>query len=330
MKSILSYSLLAAAMAAGVAYGQATTATTTPVGYITQALTPNQFNMVGLGLQGSVAATGKVTAVSGAEVTDVNANFGSFVAGATYILEVTASSAPAATGVVQEFVSWTANQVTLPAAIAGLAVGDSYLIRKAPTLEDVFGTTTSVLQKGLNAGAADIVWVPNGGGDYDQYFLNTGSTFRKITGTTSVAAPQIPLIYLDGVWVQKRGTASTLVISGEVKKASTTLPIINGFSLVGNPYPVGVTLQNLGLEASIGKGLNSGAADIVWVPSQPAGSYTKYWLSTANVWRIDDENPAVTDPVAPADVPVGSAVLIQRRGVGKAFTLTPPANYSSL
>ena len=57
------YAFLAAAAACGMAYS-AETAYTTPVGYATQALNANSFNLVGMTLQNSPVAAGDFETVS--------------------------------------------------------------------------------------------------------------------------------------------------------------------------------------------------------------------------------------------------------------------------
>ncbi len=322
MKSILSYSLLAAAMAAGVATAQ-TTATTKPVGYVSTTLTQG-FNAVGLTLTNSSTAAGGFEAVTANSVSDNDINFGNLlVSGATYILEIT--SGPSI-GSVHEVASWNANTLNTVDNLAarGVVANTTYKLSKAPTLEEIFGTTTSILKKGNSAAVADVVYVPTGPGTYNRYFLNNSSAWRNAAGG---AATNIPLIYLDAIFIQKQDAGDvSFVVSGEVKTSVTVTAISSGFNLIGTLFPVGATLQNFGFESSIKKGNSAAVADIVWVPNPAtSGGYDRYFLNNSNAWRN------ASGGAAPADVPLKSAVFIQRVDAGSAeFRFTPPSSYSSL
>jgi hypothetical protein len=318
MKPLLPYSLIAAAALCGVALGQ-TTATTTPVGYTTQTLATG-FNLVGLTLHPSPLASGAFETVDGNTLTDNDVTFAP-VAGRSYVLEIT--SGPL-NGYIQEVpaASISANTITTPQNLAtmGLAAGVNYKLRVAPTLEEVFGTTDSILKKGATAAAADIVWVPNGSGGYDRYFLNTLNAWRNAAGG---AAPNIPLVYTDGFFVERKDPAVSFVHSGEVKTGPTVSAVSTGFNLLSTVYPAGVTLQNLGLDDDLKRGATAAAADLVWVPNG-TGGYNRYFLNTLNAWR----NAAGGE--APANLALTSAVFIERKDPAANFGLTPPQSYSTL
>lgn len=323
MKTYIPYSLLAALAATGMAVG-AETAYTTPVGYTTQSLLANRFNLIGLDVQTPIAVAGKLETVAGAVLTDTDvADFTTVLpAGGsnTYVIEITSG---AAAGTSQEFVTRSGSTVTLPGAVAGLAANDTYQIRIAPTLEAVFGTTTSILTKGATAAQADIVSLPNGSGGYNQYWMNLGSTIRNFIG--GAAAPNVAVIYMDGMLVQKRAVASSLVASGEVKKVGTTTTIVKGFNPVAATFPVGSTLQNIGLDDDLTKGATAAQADIVHIPNG-AGGYTLYWLNLGTSWRN-----FVGGAAAAANVPLTPGFFIEKKNVGTvAVDLTPPASYSTL
>jgi len=102
MKTYIPYSLLAALAACGMAYG-ASTAYTTPVGYTTQALPANVLSLVGVNILTPSVASGLLTGVSGATLTDSNVNFTTLLtAGKTYVLDIKTGTAA---GTVQEFVT---------------------------------------------------------------------------------------------------------------------------------------------------------------------------------------------------------------------------------
>ena len=316
MKKFIPCSLLLAGLITGVAFSQ-TTAYTAPVGYSTTTLV-NGFNVLGLTLQPSAVNSGSLSSVGASSVTVSNADFTTaLTAGATYILEITSG---AKNGAIQEVTSWTATTLNTPDNLltAGVEATASFKLRKAPTLEDVFGTTTSVLNKG-GSSSADIVWIPTGPGTYNRYFLNALSAWRNAAGGPAL---NTPIIYTDGILVERKTTNVDLVTSGEVKTSVTGSVISKGFNLIGTVYPAGVTLQNLGL-SNLKKGTSS-SADLVWVPKGP-GVYDRYFLNTSNAWRNAAGGPAT------ADLPLASGILIEKKDAGNTtLTLTAPTAYSSL
>jgi hypothetical protein len=320
MKSYIPYSLLAAAAACGMAFG-AETAYTTPVGYSTTTIKQG-FNLTALTLQTPVVVAGSFTAVSGSDLTDTKvADFAAVLtSGRTFILEITSGTG---IGVTQPFVTRLGSTITTPAPV-GAAVGDNYKIRIAPTLEEVFGTTTSILAKNNNGSLADNVYVPNGTGGFNRYFLNNSNVWRLVT--PAGAAPNVPLIYLDGIFIERKATGTVdFVNSGEVKKGITKSIVRQGFNQLGANYPAGTTLQNFGFETSVLKSNNGSLADNIYIPDG-LGGYIRYFLNASNVWRI--VTPA---GAAPADVPLTSGFLYERKTAGTiSVVFTPPASYSSL
>ncbi|RYG58666.1 hypothetical protein EON80_26715 [bacterium] len=133
MKSYIPYSLLAAAAACGLAFAQET-AYTTPVGYTTQTLAANSFNLVGINLQTPTTVAGTLTAVSGTQLSDSNADFTALLpAGSTGVLEILDGPA---SGTTQEFTTYAGNSITVPVEIANLAAGAKYRVRIATTLSE--------------------------------------------------------------------------------------------------------------------------------------------------------------------------------------------------
>jgi hypothetical protein len=317
MNTILSRFVLAALATTG--FGSAVEVATTPVGYVSQTLQANAFNSIGLTLHKSPLVSSQLTEVTANSVSSSLLDFTSLLTpGSTYILEITSGTG---VGTIQEVTSWDGDTLSLPQnlTLVGVVIGDSFKIRKAPTLEEVFGTTVTVLAKGFNAGAADIVWVPDGNAGYTRYFLHASNAWRN--AANSAASPNIPLVYTDGILIEKGSASASLVISGELKKEGTNAVIVKGFNLISVVAPVGSTLQNLGLEDDLASGFNAGAADIVWVPVS-AGQYARYFRHNTAGWRSADTNVNVT-----VDVPLPSAILIERGGASKNISLKTP-NYS--
>ena len=320
MKS-LSQALLVTLVATATSFGQ-TEAKTKPVGYESITLNANQFNVIGLRLQGATVASGTLETIGTSSVTDNEGSFATILsASKTYILEITSGTL---SGLTVE-ATWTSgNVLNTPDNLssAGVTSGTSYSLRPALTLEEIFGTTSSILTKGFNAASADIVWIPNGSGGYTRYFLHSTSAWRNAASNT--AAPNIPVVYTDGLLIEKRASASALTISGEVKTGSSSFPVITGMNIVSTLYPAGVVLQNLGLEDDVQTGFNAAGADVIWVPDG-AGGYARYFRHSSGVWRN-----AATNTNLSGDVTLPSGVLIERKGAAKTFTITPPSQYSTL
>tara|TARA_B110000037_G_scaffold101594_1_gene118506 strand:+ start:141 stop:1118 length:978 start_codon:yes stop_codon:yes gene_type:complete len=325
MKTFIPFTIAAALAASSLANAQAFSK---PSGYVTQELAPNQFNLVGLTLQGSPLASGVIETVSGTLVTDSELVF-TPVAGRAYVLEIlTGTIAGTVQSVPAESIVGTT--ITTPDDLAsmGLAAADTYALRLAPTLEEIFGTdASSVLTRALSSGNADIVWLPAGGGAYNKYYVNViAGEFRSVD--TNTATPNIPLIYTDGILVQKRSTASSLVITGSVKTTPSNTVLGQGFNLVSLVSPTGTTLFNSGIEDDLTAALSEGNADILWVPTS-GGGYDKYFRNPigGGTWR----NVAAAGTAITVDTPLPSAVFIQRKLASPTnLDLTVPTEYSNL
>ena len=88
MKSRLVLTISAAAALTGISSAQIT-AHSNPLGFTTQKLAANQQNLVGINLMTPVIASGSFTAVSGATISDGNANFSQTIAtGKMAVLEI--------------------------------------------------------------------------------------------------------------------------------------------------------------------------------------------------------------------------------------------------
>lgn len=317
MKTLIPLTALAALVASSSLPAQ-TPAFSKPSGYVTETLQPG-FNLIGLTLHSSPLASGTLTEITPTAITVSSAI--SPTPGDFYILEINDG---ATAGGLQEVPASaiTGNVINLTQDLGamGVNIGDAFSLRKAPTLEEIFGTTNSVLKKAATPGVADLVWLPNGNGGYNRYFLNTLNAWRNAAGG---AAPNVPVVYADGFFVQRKDSTVDLIITGQVKTTPTKISITPGFNLVGTSYPVGATLQNSGLDGVVKKAATPGVADLIWVPNGNGG-YDRYFLNTLNAWR----NAA--GGAAPDNVPLKSAIFLQRKDAAANINLTPPSSYSSL
>jgi hypothetical protein len=340
MKHLIPLTALAALSAASPIYAQ-TPAFSKPSGYVTTSLQVG-FNLIGLNLQTPSLSTGKFETVTSTTLTDSDVTNFLPTSGRTYVLEITSGTiqgsifeVPAANIANNEITIATDPASDLVAL--GLTTDDTYNLRIAPTLEEIF-TTVPLLQGGIlhaaaTSGAADNIWLPNGNGGYIQYYLRSGATpaFREVVSNT--VSPNVPIIYTDGFFVQKKtSTAASLTITGDVKTVGTNSVITQGFNPVNLVAPVGLNLFNAGLEDDLKPGANSGVADIVWV-QQSNLTYKQYFRRSGatQTWRdVDSPSVALTQQDAEA-VTLSGSVLIQRKDAGKVnIDLNVPNNYSNL
>jgi hypothetical protein len=340
MKTLIPLTALAALVASGNIHAQ-TPAFSKPSGYVTKSLSQG-FNLVGLSLHPASLASGKFETVAATTLTDSDSTYAP-VSGRTYVLEITSGTisgsifeVPAAS-----ISGSTITITTVPATnlvSLGLTTNDTYNLRIAPTLEEIFTTTPlasgGVLVPALDAVSADNIWLPNGNGGYIQYYLRSGNprAFRTVVG--DALAPNTPIIYTDGLFIQKKtSTAATLTVTGNVKTAGSTSVIAQGFNPVSLVAPVGLNLFNTGLEDDLQAGLDATAADLVWV-QQSDLSYKQYFRRgnvSTGTWR-DAASPSVALTQQQAEaVTLSGAVLIQRKGNGVVnLDLNVPSNYSNL
>ncbi|MDB4541685.1 hypothetical protein N9192_02195, partial [Akkermansiaceae bacterium] len=312
-----------------------TVAYTTPSGYVKNDLVVG-FNPIGINLHGEVLVSGTVDSVNGAgdTFTDADADFSTVLSTAnlatnTYLLEITSAdtadgSALNQNGAVAVVTGATATTVTIEGG--GVDSGEAtYTIRQARNLNEIFGTGANAqLAGGTTTAGADIVWLPDGSGSYNQYFYSTfgGANEFRSTATAFASPPQpISVFYPDGLFVQIASTAKTVTIFGEIKTTPTIAAASPGFNLVALQNPTGQTLAETGIENFITTGTTPSAADIIWVPTGP-GTFNEYFFSTfsgANVWRLKG-SPFFGDE---GTVTLPSSFFIQRNSAtGTAGAIT--------
>jgi hypothetical protein len=321
MKHLIPLTTLAALSVASPLHAQ-TPAFSKPSGYVTQTIVQG-FNPVGFTLQLPPTASGSFTDVSATTVSDSTKDFSTLLSpGALYILEI--GSGTASNQIIEVGSGAGSNlNTTGDLQTAGATIGDSYVLRKAATLEEIFGTTNSVLTKNNSVNNADVVWVPDGLGAYTRYFQNAAGAWRN--ATTPALAPNTPIVYVDAVFIQRKSSTSVdLTLTGQVKTTASKTAIVQGFNFVSTIYPSGATLQNSGLSDTLARNNSVNSADVVWVPNG-SGGYTRYFVNAAGAWRN-----ATTPGLAADPTPITSAIFIQRKVGSSSINLTPPPSYSNL
>jgi hypothetical protein len=341
MKTLIPLTALAALVASGTIHAQ-TPAFSKPSGYTTQALSQGT-NLVGISLQTPSIASGKFESITSTTLTDNEVTY-SPISGRTYILEMTSGSqvgsifeVPAA-----NISGSTITITTVPATnltTLGLTTNDTYNLRVAPTLVDIFSLTPlasgGVLHAALNVANSDIVFVPVSPGVFERYFLRSSGGFQRVTGSTTFVAVDgatVPLVYADGILIQKKqNTPASLTITGEVKLVGTNGVLTQGYNLVNLVAPVGLTLRTANLITSpptLASALNVANSDIVWVQKANL-TFDRYYYHSSGNWRNADTNvnlPALTDPA------IAGAIYIQKKGTTPLAPLRigVPSSYSGL
>lgn len=310
---ILTASLVCASQAQSGSYF------TAPDGCATHSLSKG-VNVVGITLHKQALSSGTLSAVAGTSLSAPNLSF-SPATGRTYILEITTGTLA---GAIQEIPAASISGTTITTSqdleVLGLAAGDTYNLRLAPTLEEIFTTTPlangGILHATLNPSTADVVSIPNGAGRYDRYYLRSGSppAFRSVA--TNLVAPNVPVIYVDGILVQKKTTtAASVVTTGEIKTTGSSTVVVKGINPVSVVAPAGLNLYNAGLEDDLLATLSPSTADIVWV-QQSNLTFRKFYRRSgaSGGWR-ELTSPSVNLTQAQAEaVTFSGAVIIERRG----------------
>lgn len=332
MKRKLSYSLLAVFAAAG--FAAAEPVYTTPVGYVTNELTPG-FNFIGLTIHNPIIATGAFDSQSATSLTDSNANF-AFDPASNYVVEMTETSD--AYGIIIDVPgsAFTSNSISGLVDINSSYLG-GYQIREAAAIGDIFGNGPScILQKGSPT-AADLVYVPDGLDGFDIYYHTADVTvpipipgkWQKV-GAGSADQSGAPLNYLDAFYVQIRNNPVELTVTGEVKVKQTSLPATSGFSYFASIYPAGSTLGTSNLAESVLKGSPT-TADLIYMPDGLGGFDIFYHTADVTVpipipGKWQKVGAGTTDQSA---TPFSSGFIFQRKGADANLPFSVPASYTS-
>lgn len=329
-KTILT-GLAAALLAPGALFAQ-TTATTTPVGYVTEVLQPGMYNLVGLSLQNAAVASGVLTASASDSVSASAFNFTTLLtAGKTYILELN-------NGTVQEITSWTATTLNTPDNISSQVTNNTtaFKLREAETVSSVFGATNSVgLTPSVDGGldSADKIVISTSSGLVTIYYYNDGEGTEGWFTDVGDPAENIVLSYPDGFFVQRAAGEGNLnlVVSGEVKTKATSGVLVPGYNYLASVTPsgTGLTLATSGLKNYLTASADGdpSTADNVFLPLAD-GSYTTcyYFNDGAGTegWYTASGDPA-------DDLSLTSGYLIYSLSeTVKPYTVSVPTAFDSL
>lgn len=233
----------------------------------------------------------------------------------------------------------TTNQLTVDLTGSGVTAlstiltttptADTCEVLPANTIGSVFGNASNppVLLAGATSDVADNVLLWNGTtGVWDKYFW-TGTIWKRTGG---VDRSNVVIYPDDGVFVVHRTLASvSLNIMGTVPSTNEQSGVSSsGATFLANRFPIDTTLGALGLQNIPGwvAGGTSDAADVVYVWNGTTNVWDKYfWTgsvgSPVNIWKrtgnVDRSNTVIS---------AGTAVFITH--TGSAFDLAQTLPYT--
>lgn len=327
-------SLLCAACTLLPAAGQTSTYTL-PSGYVKHDLQTG-FNYLGLTVHKPILASGTLGIASGTTlptlITDLNVVLGTADANSLVIIEITGGENEGAT---IEASSWNGADFTNITSLGDYTDldGDTFQVRSASSLSDLFGSDNSAGFAEGTLQTADVVWVAAGGGSYSKFYYSPGdpSAFpapisEGWKSSVGADATHTKINYLDGLFVQRRGADIQVTFFGEIKKHKTSLAIEgNGFNFFGGVYPVSTTLSDSNLDDFITHGtLVTG--DVIWMPNG-VSSWKKYYYALADPnafpapvtagWKTSVGDDA-------SNIEITAGMIIQRRSATPLNALYEP------
>ena len=362
MKTSISYSLIAAAMACGFANGQ-TTAYTTPVGYLSIAVPADTDTPISAPLLRSAAWAGASTAVSGDTVSVAAASFTASQFGAgTNMLQVTSGpligrTFPVLSNATGSVTVDPVGSTTLQAQ--GFVATNTFVIRPYWTLNtlfpsgagvgvssDPFSPTTQVminnnLSSGTNRSAVAFYFYYDGSAGGDAGWYDVANLDAGLQNDLALPPASVPSI--------RNSTASplALTISGEVQSVAAATLVISDTSANDSfaqiSYPVDTSLDQSNL---FGNGAIADSSDpfapgdqlLVFNPSgtgqNPSASafYFHYDGSQGgDAGWYDSANLDAGAIGATTFLKAGSNIIIRKAGNGSgpvANTWTAPLPYS--
>lgn len=308
-------------------------------GVLTVQLPRNKSTLLGLPYV-TIAATGTVTAVNGAQLTLASspALLPDAVAVA-HALKITsrvdqrgsgpnapAGSSTNAYGLAAK-VTAQAGQTVTAALAAPPNAGDEFVLYRIPTLASVFGAANSAgLTGAATPDAADILYLGSGGELVGYFYHSTANAWRRVAtpetgseGGTEIAPGTALLV------VRKdAGSASiALTLSGDLLPGRQVASVAGGYQVINNPFTVSTTLAASGLQQQLTGGTGAGAADILYLEHN--GVLTGYYYKTGGVggsgWRSLGDN--LTDQGAVLVAP-GKALLFKEQAGAAGFALQEP------
>lgn len=321
MKTKISYSLLAAAMACGLAQGQ-TTAYTTPVGYVTSFIGPNAsgnsegattmissslVNPTVFAASASIAPTGSVVTFASGVPADLDS---------TYMLEITDGTQEGWWSAVSASNS-SLNTITVNDALpASLPAGVKVSVRKFTTVQDVFGDNTPGLAPFSNTQPFDNIQILDPETQAATTIIYVGNRWEDAVSEEPAGSV---IIYpgTAALVIHRANTTLPVVVSGTVKTTKTQVDIFPADNWLGQARATGGTFGQMALGTQL-----LPATDVAAVIGLDTGG----GQSAPTFVRVGSqmENAVTEDPADNELISEGAGYILSRTA-GAASIITIPA-----
>ena len=334
-KLLLSFSVVSV-LCGSVAFGQST-ATTTPVGFISEtvgagSLTSPQLTLLSPTLTQPVVFQGTISAISGKTVTANGANWTADQfdgANGAYYVEVFSATKP---GALSDIVTTATNSVTTADDLTAFAsVGDTIAIRKHVTIASFFGANnTWGLGTGNDISVADEISVYNGGTPAVYWYydgtLGGAAGWYDALGSESGSVEIMPH---EGVIILRKSPGNvTIVSTGTVKTGNTLFPIVNGLNVIGTVSASGLTLDSSGLyngTSALKASNDISTADevLIYTGSVPAD----YWYYDGSLGGPAGWYDALGQLAGSTPIAAGTSFIVIRKGPAFNWSLPSPSSF---
>lgn len=276
-----------------------------------------------------VLASGTISSVSGATITDANAAWtDDEFNGAKGLHYVEFSSGLKVD--IADTLAATKNLVLADEVQGVLRRGESYRVRKHTTLADIFGSANEAgVRPGNNSAVSDdiLLFLPDLQRTLTVFYANVPGFEGWYRADYTPASDQV--LYPDQGLIVQRKMPGDLVLyrSGPAAQGLNSIPILPGFNLVGTGTAVkNLTLAEMNLvsgtaETGLRSGRNSVEADNLIV-FNPDGSSTTFFH--VNVPGFEGWYTSAYAPANDVVIPAGSAFFLRRKAPGEAFEWNTP------
>lgn len=319
---------------------------TRPIGYVTLTALAGKANLLGLTMHRPTVYAGLAETISGTTLTWLGGTFAPGIGSGAYLLELDGGISDGKvipiTGATSETLS-LAEFLPSQSNVNFLVLPMTSLSRLEPSDPEGLISPIEVLGTAdFNPDHADLLLIPDGSGGFKKYFVSTHmdpahpENFNTWVDADTGQAQQDPLLYYPrAFFFLRRGVSDfNLVVRGEVKLENTLLSVAETFNYCSMVYPIGMTLGESSLAASLQPG-TAATADIVVLQDEITGEFRRYFVADGSPpltsgWRLADPPPGGENTDQSA-VAMSSGFVIHRRAAQPYEALmTPPDFYQDL
>lgn len=246
-------------------------------------------------------------------------------------------SSGAYTGLVKQVTAFSGSTVTVAGGLPVIDKGTRFVLRKDHTLGSLFGNadsanvvTKSGLTSGSTSGSSDVVSVLNSAGQWVKYFYRSGTGWKLTTARTGSDRQHVRVSLGTGVLLTPV-SSKTIGLSGEYRGTRARVTLVNGATILANPYPVSTTLGQSDLASTLTKGSTASSSDEIRVLQ--SSKFVNYFARSGTGATSPGGvayagfKPSLNRTGASVDetitIPAGGAVLVKRAGDVHDLTLRP-------